>query len=123
MPLADDSSCTPRSKWEELRKKAQSSGQIPYRLACRTWESPTSDTHQLNASRSWCEGVCVEAPHTDRLELHGTERGPESHLLSGSHAWRVSGWGVGCYRCLLPPGRPPLRYSMYSSKPHGRANK
>ena len=36
--------CAPRRKLKEPPKKSLSSGQIPDRLACRTWESPPSDT-------------------------------------------------------------------------------
>ena len=49
------------------------------------WENPPSDTLQLHASQSWYQGFCLGASYTASLQLHGTERGPQSHLLNGSH--------------------------------------
>ena len=56
-------------------------------MPARAWgfKSP-SDTLQLHALQSWYQGVCFGASYTDTLQLHGTERSPQSHLLNGSNS-------------------------------------
>jgi len=48
------------------------------------WESPPFGTLQVHASQSWHQGVFFGTSYTDTLQVHGTERCPEPHLLNGS---------------------------------------